>query len=135
MTRGSFGAGAGSDAGVELVWCWGGVKELGEAGRNWSVAGAAMRSGAIGVSGAGAAIRSGATGGAGAGAAIRSGDIGGAGAGEARLVLVLDGRVLFCVGAVAGARAALVRCWGVMTRCGANAVLTGFLWCFGSDEK
>ena len=65
-----------------------------DAGRNWS--------------GAGAAMRSGATGGAGAGAAMRSGVIGGAGAGEVRLVLVLDGRVLFCAGAVAGARAGLV---------------------------
>ena len=108
MTRGGFGAGAGSDAGVELVWCWGGVEELGEAGRNWSGAGAAMRSGAIGVSGAGAAISSGATGGAGAEAAMRSGVIGVSGAGEVRLVLVLDGRVLFCAGAVAGARAGLV---------------------------
>ena len=94
MTRGGFGAGAGSDAGVELVWCWGGVEELGEAGRNWSGAGAAMRSGAIG--------------GAGAGAAMRSGVIGVSGAGEVRLVLVLDGRVLFCAGAVADARAGLV---------------------------
>ena len=44
----------------------------------------------------------------GAGAAMRSGATGGAGAGEVRLVLVLDGRVLFCAGAVAGARAGLV---------------------------
>ena len=44
----------------------------------------------------------------GAGAAMRSGVIGGAGAGEVRLVLVLDGRVLFCAGAVADARAELV---------------------------
>jgi hypothetical protein len=135
MTRGGFGAGASSDAGVELVWCWGSVEELGEAGRNWSGAGAAMRSGAIGVSGAGAAMRTGAIGGAGAGSAMRSGAIGGAGAGGAGLVLVLDGRVLFCAGAVPGARVGLVLCWGVITRGGANAVLTGLFWCFGSDEK
>ena len=67
MTRGGIGGGIGAGAGSD-------------AGRNWSGAGAAMRSGVIG----------------------------GAGAGEVRLVLVLDGRVLFCAGAVAGARAGLL---------------------------